>query len=264
MSFDPMPPRPLKLAASRVLICNDDGIDSEGLAILEQAVRPLVDELWVVAPHVEQSAASHAITMRRPLVAKRVADRRFTVDGTPADCVAVAVQRLMSGFRPNLVLSGINRGGNMGEDAIYSGTVAAAMEAALLGIPAIALSLYYSNRNAIQWSSAAVWSETLLRRLDGSVWPASGPLNVNFPDVEENLVKGLEITRQGHRKIGNEVLEYQSPRGEACYWIGHHRDEDRDQEGTDVEAVYRGAVSVTPLRFDLTDSEAVAVLKAAL
>lgn len=258
-----MPPRPLELAASRVLICNDDGIDAEGLMRLEQVVRRLVREVWVVAPAAEQSAASHSITMRRPVFARQVGDRRFTVDGTPVDCVAVAVHRVMADAPPDLILSGINRGGNMGEDALYSGTVAAAMEGALLGIPAMALSLYYTDRDAVHWAAAVRWTETLLRRLDGGTWPGRGPLNVNFPDVDADSVRGIEITRQGRRKIANDVVPYRSPRGEACYWIGHARQEDRDRVGTDVEAVHRGAVAITPLTIDLTDTAAATSLKAA-
>ncbi len=259
-----MPRRRLDLAASRVLICNDDGIEAEGLIRLEELVRPLAREVWVVAPPVEQSAASHSITMRRPVFARQVGDRRYTVDGTPVDCIAIAVHHLMAGAAPDLVLSGINRGGNMGEDALYSGTVAAAMEGALLGIPAMALSLYYTDRDTVRWTAAARWTETVLRRLDGREWPGRGPLNVNFPDVEAEAVRGIEITRQGHRKIANDVVPYRSPRGDACYWIGHAREEDRGQQGTDVEAVHQGAVAVTPLTVDLTDAAAAEFLKAAL
>lgn len=251
----------LALADARVLITNDDGIHAPGLAALERAVRPLVREVWVVAPATEQSAASQSLTMRRPLYVRGAGDRRYTVDGTPTDCVLLAVHRLMRDQPPDLVLSGINRGGNMGEDATYSGTVAGAMEGTLLGIRSVALSLYYDDRTAVHWETAEHWTGPVLARLAAAPWPRHVLVNVNFPDMPADAVGGIEVTRQGRRKIGGAIVEGVDPRGETWYWIGHGRDEDRARPGTDLEAVHRGVVSVTPLTRNLTADDALAALK---
>lgn len=255
---------PFRLADARVLITNDDGIEAPGLGVLEAAVAPLVREVWVVAPTTEQSAASHSLTMRRPLYVRPVGERRHAVDGTPTDCVLLAVHRVMRGGPPDLVLSGINRGGNMGEDAAYSGTVAGAMEGTLLGFRSVALSLYYTDRTAVRWETAARWTGSVLARLAAAPWPRHVLVNVNFPDVAADAVCGIEATRQGRRKIGGAITEGVDPRGETYYWIGHGRDEDRGRAGTDLEAVHRGAVSVTPLTRNLTAEDALAGLAEAL
>jgi 5'-nucleotidase len=253
---------PFQLAKARVLISNDDGIDAPGLKLLEKVMRGLVKEVWVVAPQTEQSAAGHSLTMRRPLFVRQVSRRRFTVDGTPTDCVLLAIHKVMKGRPPNLVLSGINRGANLGEDATYSGTVAAAMEGALLGFPSVALSQLYEDGQSVRWSTAEHWMEEVLRRLVSARWSRGVMLNVNFPDVSSAAVTGIEITRQGRRKIGGSMIEGVDPRGEPYFWIGGGRDEDRGRAGTDLEAVHRGAVSVTPLSLDLTHEPTVNTLKA--
>ncbi|MGF1641771.1 MAG: 5'/3'-nucleotidase SurE [Rhodospirillales bacterium] len=255
---------PFDLASARVLICNDDGIGAPGLKLLEKVMRGLAGEVWVVAPETEQSAASHSLTMRRPLFVRRVSGRRFTVDGTPTDCVLLAVHRILKGTPPDLVLSGINRGGNLGEDAIYSGTVAAAREGALLGFPSVALSQAYEDGQAVRWSTAERWTGEVLRRLVASRLPRGVVLNVNFPDVPAAAVTGIEATTQGRRKIGGSMIEGVDPRGEPYFWIGGGRLEDRGRAGTDLEAIHRGAVSVTPLALDLTHRPTVESLKAAL
>lgn len=173
---------PVDLARSRVLIANDDGIHAPGLKLLERVVRPLVKEVWVVAPETEQSAASHSLTMRRPLYLRKATGRhRYAVDGTPTDCVLLAIHKVLKDRPPHLVLSGINRGGNMGEDATYSGTVAAAIEGALLGFPSVAFSLVYEDRQMVSWPTAEHWVAEVLRRLDRLSWPRNVLLNVNIP-----------------------------------------------------------------------------------
>ena len=254
---------PFRLGDARVLITNDDGITAPGLQVLEETVAPLVREVWVVAPASEQSAASQSLTMRRPLYVRESGARRYAVDGTPTDCVLLAVHRVMRGVPPDLVLSGINRGGNMGEDAAYSGTVAGAMEGTLLGLRSVALSVYYADRGRVRWETAARWLGPVLDRLATVPWPRHMLVNVNFPDVAADAVLGIEVTRQGRRKIGGTITEGVDPRGETYYWIGHGRDEDRGAAGTDLEAVHRGAVSVTPLTRKLTASDALAPLAAA-
>jgi 5'-nucleotidase len=252
---------PFELADARVLICNDDGINAPGLKHLEKTIRGLAGEVWVVAPETEQSAAGHSLTMRRPLFVRRVSRRRFTVDGTPTDCVLLAIHQVMKARPPHLVLSGINRGANLGEDATYSGTVAAAMEGALLGFPSVALSQLYQDGAPVRWATAEHWTGEVLRRLISARWPRGVLLNVNFPDVASAAVTGIEVTRQGHRKIGGSMIEGVDPRGEPYFWIGGGRDEDRGRAGTDLEAVHRGAVSVTPLSLDLTHEPAIKTLK---
>lgn len=256
-----MSQRGLDLARARVLLSNDDGIRAEGLAVLERVVKPLAAEVWVVAPESEQSAASHSLTMRRPLFVRPAGgERRFTVDGTPTDCVLLAVHQVMQGRPPDLVLSGINQGGNLGEDAIYSGTVAAAREAALLGIPAIALSQMYEHGRPVPWEVAAEWTPRVLSLLLAVPWPAGVLINVNFPDRPPSAVAGIAITRQGRRKIGSTMLRGVDPRGDPYFWIGGGREEDRNVPGTDIEAVHRGLVSVTPLGLDSTHEPTMALL----
>ena len=250
------------LAEARVLIANDDGIHAPGLQLLETVMRRLAREIWVVAPETEQSAASHSLTMRRPLYARQVEQRRYIVDGTPTDCVLLAVHKVMKDHPPDLVLSGINRGANMGEDATYSGTVAAAMEGTLLGFRSVALSLHYIDAGNIRWSTPERWIEPALRRLARARWPDDVLVNVNFPNVDPDAVTGIEVTRQGRRKIGSAIIEGFDPRGEKYFWIGSDRQEIRDRKGTDLEAVLRGAVSVTPLSRNLTNERAMRDLRA--
>lgn len=254
---------PFSLDHARVLISNDDGIHAPGLQLLESVMQHLAEEVWVVAPETEQSAASHSLTMRRPLYVRQVQERRYIVDGTPTDCVLLAVHKVMAGHPPDLILSGINRGANMGEDAAYSGTVAAAMEGTLLGFRSVALSLYYLDTAAVQWPTAECWTADVLHRLANMRWPRDVLMNVNFPDVPSDAVIGIEVTRQGRRKIGGAIVEGRDPRGETYYWIGAGRQEDRGRKGTDLEAVTRGAVSVTPLTRNLTDHGAMQTLREA-
>jgi 5'/3'-nucleotidase SurE len=253
---------PIDLATARVLLSNDDGIDADGLKLLEKIVRPLVREVWVVAPETEQSAASHSLTMRRPLYVRRVRGRRYTVDGTPTDCVLLAINQVMRKKPPDLVLSGVNRGGNLGEDATYSGTIAAAMEGTLLGVPSIAFSQRYTDGEAVRWDTAAAWIKPTLERLAAAGWPSSVLINVNFPAVAADQVTGIEVTRQGRHKVGGSMTAGVDPRGEGYFWIGGRRDQDHRRQGTDLEAVHRGAVSVTPLCLDLTHQPSLRTLQA--
>jgi 5'-nucleotidase len=242
----------LDLKKARVLISNDDGIHAPGLKVLEKALRKLAKEVWVVAPETEQSAAGHSLTIRRPLRIRKLSGRRFAVDGTPTDAVLLGVNQVMKGKPPDIVLSGVNRGGNLGEDVTYSGTVAAAMEGTLLGFPSVALSLVTDDRHLAKWSTAEHWVGSVIERLYKLVWPENVMINVNFPDVPASQVKDIEVTVQGRRKIGSEFVEGRDPRGDAYFWIGAQRSEDRPRRGSDIEAINRGAISVTPLCLDLT------------
>src|SRR5512144_725048 len=257
-----MPDAAVDLADARVLIANDDGIRAPGLKLLEKVMRRLAREVWVVAPDSEQSAASHSLTMRRPLYLRQAGRRRFTVDGTPTDCVLIAIHQVLNGRTPDLVLSGINRGGNLGEDATYSGTVAAAMEGTLLGIRSMALSQVYEDGADAPWATAEVWTEEVLRRLPGFEWPGGVMLNVNFPAVAVAAVTGIEVTKQGRHKIGGTMVEGTDPRGQRYFWIAGDRQQDKELQDTDLAAVNAGAVSVTPLCLDLTHQASMAALRA--
>ncbi len=252
---------PIDLARARVLVSNDDGINAPGLKLLENVARRLAREVWVVAPENEQSASSHSLTLRRPLRMRQVSRRRYAVDGTPSDCVLLAINKILDGRPPDLVLSGINRGGNLGEDVTYSGTVAAAMEATLLGFPAMALSQVCEDRRAVRWSTVEHHLPDLLRRLVAVPWRPNVLINVNFPDVPARDVTGIVPTRQGRRKIGGDLSEGVDPRGEPYFWIGTQRQESGEGRGSDLEAVRRGAISVTPLCLDLTHRPSLKVLR---
>jgi 5'-nucleotidase len=242
---------PLKLAGARILVSNDDGINAPGLKVLEKIARRLSDDVWVVAPEVEQSGAGHSLTLRRPLQVRQISSRRFAVDGTPTDCVLLAVNHLIEGKRPDLVLSGINRGSNLGEDVTYSGTVAAAMEATLLDIPAIAMS-QMRNGGAITWRIALKHGADLVHRLVSVPWARGVLMNVNFPHLAKGDIAGVEIARQGRRVANIEIAHATDPRGRNYLWIGDFSSDNPVRKGTDLAAVMTGRIAVTPLHLDLT------------
>jgi 5'-nucleotidase len=254
----------IDLARARILICNDDGVEAPGIKLLTRIAKSLSRDVWVVAPEQEQSGASHSLTLHRPLRVRKLGPRRFAVDGTPTDCVLLAVNTVLADKRPDLVLSGINAGANMGEDVTYSGTIAAAMEASLLGMKAIALSQSVGDQGPLRWATAAVLAPKLIRRLAALPWPRDSFFNVNFPNVPPGKVKGIVAAAQGGRKTGDHLLERLDPRGRPYYWIGPQRDEARTRPGSDVRAVAEGNVSVTPIFLDLTNRKALARLKKAL
>ena len=247
-----MAKQPLDLANARILLSNDDGIHAPGLKHLERVVRGLAKDVWTVAPELEQSASAHSLTLRRPLRIRKLSRRRFAVDGTPTDAVLLAVMQVMKDRPPDLVLSGINRGGNMGEDVTYSGTVAAAMEAALLGIPAIALSLNVAPGGNARWATAEAHTPEVLRRLAAESWPGNVFVNVNFPDVEPEAVTGIRAASQGRRKPGGAIYEAIDPAGRPYYWITSTRAFEEHAAGSDLEIVYAGGIAVSPMHLDLT------------
>ncbi len=247
-----MSKKPLDLANARILLTNDDGIHAPGMKSLIKVVRGLAKDVWIVAPEDEQSATGHSLTLRRPLRIRRLSAKRFAVDGTPTDTVLLGVMQVMKDKPPDLVISGINRGGNMGEDVTYSGTVAAAMEATLLGIPAIALSQQVPPGANARWSTAEHHAPEVLRRLAAASWPRNVLINVNFPDVPADDVLGIRITSQGRRKPGGKLLEGADPAGRPYFWIATTRAFEEHGKGSDLEAVYGGAIAVCPLHLDLT------------
>lgn len=253
------------LARARILVCNDDGIEAPGIKLLARVAQSLSRDVWVVAPEQEQSGASHSLTLHRPLRVRQLGRRRFAVDGTPTDCVLLGVNAVLKEIGPpDLVLSGINGGGNLGEDVTYSGTVAAAMEASLLDFKAIALSQHIGDDRKVDWSTAAEWAPKVIRRLAALPWPRETFYNVNFPQVKPRQVKGIAAAAQAGRKIGDHLLRRLDPRGRPYYWIGPQRDEEHTRRGSDVRAVAEGYVSVTPVFLDLTNRRALTVLRKAL
>ena len=177
------------LSGATILVSNDDGIHAPGLKVLEKAFKELGAQVIVVAPEIEQSGAGHSLTLRRPLRIREVSQNRYAVDGTPTDCVLLAVNKVLGGKKPDLLLSGINRGGNLGEDVTYSGTIAAAMEGTLLGIRSIALSQQYTDPHPVKWSVSEHHVIDVVERLSGFEWPKGALMNVNFPDVTAQSVK---------------------------------------------------------------------------
>jgi len=256
-----MPDGHIDLAKCRILVSNDDGIDSHGIKVLENIARDLSDDVWVVAPEQEQSGASHSLTTRHPLRLREVARQRYMVDGTPTDCVLLALKRLLRERPPDLVLSGINAGSNVGEDLTYSGTVAAAMEATLLGIPAMALSQEYRDRDAIPWEVGEAFAPEVIRRLVRLPWPDSTLFNINFPAVMPAQVGGFAVTSQGKRAIADNLTEGVDPRGRPYYWIGPVRDRGAAEPGTDVAALGDNLVSITPIYLNLTNVPVLAALR---
>ncbi len=248
-------------ARARILVTNDDGINAPGLATLEGIASALSGDVWTVAPETEQSAAAHALTLRRPLRLRRVDERSYAVDGTPTDCVLLAVRHLLTDRRPTLMLSGVNRGGNLGEDVTYSGTVAAAIEGTLLGVPSVALSQLAGPHDAVRWETARAWGPDLLRRVTARGWPAQVLININFPDRAPDDVTGVVAAREGRRAPGGDAVERVDPRGEPYIWIGVQGDEEAGTPGTDISAVTGGAVAVTPLSVELTHFETLADLE---
>jgi len=231
----------------RILVTNDDGYRSDGLTALAEALQPL-GEVTIVAPVTEASAIGHALTLRHPLRLERIADRLFAVDGTPTDCVNIAVTQVFKGL-PDLVVSGINKGWNLGDDVTYSGTIAAAMEGTILGVPSIAVSLVDGG----DFDVAGRVARLIAMRVLVSGLPPRTLLNVNVP-AQPPL--GIRLARLGNRVYLDKIVEQADPRGRSHYWIGGGDPQWDSLEGTDMGAVHEGFVSLTPLHLDLTNHRA--------
>lgn len=242
----------------RILITNDDGIAARGLESLTKIAAELSDDVWTVAPETNQSGTSHSMTLHQPLRCREVGPRKFAVSGTPTDCVIMAVRHIMKDAKPDLVLSGVNHGSNLGEDVTYSGTVAAAMEGALLGIPSIALSLmmgfYDGGSGQALWETAEVHGPKLIQDLIASGIPKGGLINVNFPDLPYGEVRGISVCAQGRRDQALLTIDSRSdPWGTPYFWFGFERRLSTLVPGTDLAAIADGMITVTPLSLDLTD-----------
>lgn len=248
MAAPPFDPR-----GKRILLVNDDGIRAPGMKALERIARDISDDIWIVAPETEQSGAGHSLTLHGTIRVARIGRRRYSVTGSPTDCVLMAVSEFMKETPPDLVLSGVNRGLNIAEDVTYSGTVAAAMEAALLGFPAIALSKEAEYGKRTRWNVAKRFAPEVIRQVLSIRWRRDVFVNVNFPDRPENEVSGTIAVKQGRRSSGYEILRVPDPREKGYYLIGTPQCGKSAGPGdADHKAVARGEIAVTPLHVDLT------------
>jgi len=240
----------------RILLTNDDGVNATGLKVLERIARKFSDDIWIVAPAEEKSGAGHSLTLTVPVRLRKLGERRFCVTGTPTDSVMMAIAHVMKDHRPDLILSGVNRGANLGEDVTYSGTVSAAMEGALAGIPSIALSQGYARErlgDTVPFAAAEAWAERVLQPLIATPMEPRTLINVNFPAMPPEAVKGVRVVRQGLRDYGRlRLVKRTDPRGYDYFWFGLGPMIQTPGHSTDLEAIADGFISVTPLHLDLT------------
>lgn len=252
----------IDLKNSRILISNDDGVNAPGIALLEKIARTLSDDVWVVAPEHEQSGAGHSLSLHKPLRLRKVSERRFAVEGTPTDAVLVGVQEVCKDKRPDLMLSGINRGSNLAEDVTYSGTVSAAMEATLLEIPSIAFSNQLNGE--IDWSVPEKYTADIIRALAAQPIPHDRLINVNFPAVPVAEVKGIKLCPQGRRKLDDNLDRRIDPAGRPYIWIGGQRTIPfNEHPEADFQVIKQGFITVTPISLDLTDYQMLSTMSAA-
>ncbi|MFM6930734.1 MAG: 5'/3'-nucleotidase SurE [Novosphingobium sp.] len=248
----------------RILLTNDDGINAPGLNVLERIARQFSDDVWICAPSEEQSGAGHSLTLTRPVRLHKHAERRFSVSGTPTDALTMGLKKVLPA-PPDLILSGVNRGANLGDDVTYSGTVSAAIEGALAGIRSIAFSQVYSKEGMgddVSFAAAEEWGPKLLKSLIDAPFAPRTLVNVNFPALSANEVKGIRAVRQGfHDYARGSVVEGKDPRGYRYFWFGLHGIEHTPGHDSDLEAIADGYVSVTPLHLDLTHDASLAMLK---
>jgi 5'-nucleotidase len=241
----------------RILVTNDDGIHSHGLDVCEEIARTLSDEVWVIAPETDQSGVAHSLSLNDPLRLRQVADRRFAVRGTPTDCVIMGARHVLDGKDIDLVLSGVNRGRNVGEDVIYSGTVAGAMEGTVLGIPAVALSQSYNSRTGHPpfWQTGLRFAPDIIRRVLAKGVGRDVLINVNFPDCRPEEVKGIAVSALGRRRQERLHVDKRADgRGNPYYWIAYARQNTiKPDHGTDMAALDDHYIAVTPLKIDITD-----------
>lgn len=251
----------------RILVTNDDGVHAPGLKVLEAIARTLSDDIWIVAPMEEQSGAGHSLTLSRPLRVRQHGHQHYSVSGTPTDAVMLAIGHLMKGQRPDLVLSGVNRGANLGEDVTYSGTVSAAMEGAISGVRSIALSQVYAREgmgDSISFGPAEAWGERVIRALLAQPDTRKTLMNVNFPALPADQIKGMKVARQGFHDVERtRIVKGTDPRGYDYFWFGLDHS-DSAPEASDLAAIAEGYIAITPLHFDLTHDASLTSLSGAL
>jgi 5'/3'-nucleotidase len=261
MADEPLTNRDGKPAC--ILVTNDDGIHAPGLQSLERIAHELSPDVWVVAPETEQSGKSHSLTLNDPLRMRKIDDRHVAVHGTPADCVILAVRKVMP-IMPDLVLSGVNRGQNMADDVTYSGTIAAAMEGTSIGLKSIALSQAFGIKtlDGLSYEVAEAHGPRVLRKLFAADLGPGALININFPDCRPAEVKAVEVTRQGKRDQNLLLVDERiDTRGRAYYWLGFKREKSKPAPGTDLHAVLNRSISITPLHMNLTQIDAMEVLR---
>ena len=240
----------------RILLTNDDGINSEGLQTLRQAAEHVCDDVWIVAPEHDQSGTSASISLHSPLRLREVSERVFAVVGTPCDSVIMAVRHLLKDRAPDLVMSGINRGINLSDDVLFSGTTNAAVTASFLGTRAIAFSQAHRGPNPVKWQAGDVWVPKILRQLVEAGWANGECFNVNFPDSEPEDILDVEFVRQGRGSVLEVAVESRMDmRQKPYFWFGFTRAAQPAESDTDVAALKRGSISVTPLKLDRTNYE---------
>lgn len=248
----------------RILVSNDDGIHAPGLKVLETIAEQLSSDVWVVAPETEQSGASHSLTLTLPLRLRHVQKQKYAVQGTPTDCVMMAVRHILKDAPPDLVLSGVNRGANIADDVTYSGTIAAAMEGTVLGIPSIALSQAFSPgpNPHVKWSCAETHGPWIVARLLAAGWPKDVLMNVNFPDRLPGDVTDMRFAVQGKRDAATLTIDERlDARGNPYYWTAFRRVLSNPPADTDLRAIYDGAIAITPLHLNLTEMAVYADLR---
>lgn len=249
----------------RILLTNDDGIHAEGLTALERIAAQLSDDIWICAPESEQSGAGRALTLSDPIRVRRLGERRFATTGTPTDCVMMGILELVEGGKPDLLLSGVNRGANLAEDVTMSGTVAGAIEAMALGVPGIALSQMGFYEPGATYEAAETFGPGIVKRLIETGWAHDVVMNINFPNGPVSEILEVEVTRQGFRDFHSRHAEKRTDlRGREYYWMGFRQERSKPAEGTDLRALYEGRISVTPLHIDLTHMPSVYELKKVL
>ncbi len=237
---------------TRILVTNDDGVYAPGIEVLKRIALTLSPDIWTVAPEHEKSGAGHSLTLHRPLRLNEVGPRKYAVNGTPTDCVLIATRHLLKDRLPDFVLSGVNYGSNLGDHISHSGTISAAMEAALLGVPAIALSLMLHESGEPHWDTAEHYAKDVICALIEHTWPKNVVINVNFPALPPELVKGIRLAHQGWRKVEETMTERLDPRGKPYYWLGGHATDETYEKGCDLRSVMDGYITITPLQLDLT------------
>jgi len=248
----------------KILLTNDDGVHAAGMQVLRKIAAKLSDDVWVVAPETEQSAASRGVSLHNPVGLKKLEDKVYAVSGTPTDSVIVAMNEVFADGKPDLVLSGVNRGQNMAEDVTFSGTVAGALQGMQMGVPSIAISLArgFQGAHSLPWQTAEAVCPDLLKKLIQQGWPEKVVLNINIPDAAPEAVKGVQITRQGHRDFQMSGIDKRAhPRGGHYYWLTYGARKSNPPQGTDLRAIYDGYISVTPLHTDLTHEDTLSSLK---
>ncbi len=247
----------------RILVTNDDGIHAPGLEVLEAVANELSDDVWVCAPSDNQTGAGHSLTLSLPVRLRKHGERRFSVTGTPTDAVSIGLKQVIGGM-PDLVLSGVNAGANLGDDITYSGTVSAAMEGALAGIRSIALSQVMTAErppSGDRFNAARNWAKRVIAPLLETPYEPRTLYSVNFPALDADAVRGMRVVRQGfHDYARASVVEGRDPRGQRYYWFGLDAIEHTPDHGTDLEAIAEGYVSITPLQLDLTHQPTLAML----